>query len=101
MALRQGVVWPMVWPRRFPRRFSLALVVRTLTDTTVTFSFLYSASMAALIWILLARSLTAKVYLPRPDSSIDFSLITGRRMMSGAVRALTRRPPACGPARAA
>src|SRR3954447_7018397 len=40
IALRQGVVWPMVWPRRLPRRFSLALVVRTLTDTTVTFSFL-------------------------------------------------------------
>src|SRR6476620_7539178 len=40
MALRHGVVWPTVCPRRLPRRFSLAFVVSTLTDTTVTFSFL-------------------------------------------------------------
>ena len=33
------------------------------------------------------------MYLPRPDSSIDFSEITGRRMMSAAVRTLTRTPP--------
>src|SRR6478736_9891982 len=95
MALRHGVVKPTIRPRRVPRRFSLGLVVRTLTATTVTASFLYSSSTAALIWILLACSWTANVYLPRPDSSIVFSLMTGRRMISGAVKALTRPPPSC------
>ena len=41
--------------------------------------------MAALIWILFASWWTAKVYFPRPDSSMDFSEMTGRRMMSAAV----------------
>src|SRR5690242_9844827 len=96
MAFRQSGVWPTIRPRRVPRFFSLPFEVSTLTATTVTFSLLYSSSTAALIWILFAFSWTANVYLPRPDSSMDFSEITGRRMTSAAVRALTRTPPPCG-----
>ena len=65
MALRQGEVQPLIRPRFVPRHFSLGLVVRTLTATTVTFSFAQSSSTAALIWILFAVSWTANVYLPR------------------------------------
>src|SRR4051794_5623919 len=109
MAFRQGVVQPTTRPRFVPRRFSFGFVVRTLTLTTVTFSLAYSSSIAALIWILLASGWTANVYLlPAPglrsasvETSIDFSLITGRRTTSAADRALTRTPPPSGPARAA
>src|SRR5918993_2773903 len=101
IALRQDEVYPVTRPRLVPRRFSFGLLVSTLTAITVTFSLLYSSSTAALIWILLAFSWTANVYLPRPDSSIDFSEITGRRMMSAAVRTLTRTPPPSGPGPAA
>src|ERR1019366_829463 len=79
IALRQGVVKPLIRPRFVPRRFSLAFVVRTLTPVTLT---LNNSSTAPLIMILLASPWTAKVYLPWPASSIDFSLITGRRMTS-------------------
>src|SRR5439155_8066254 len=91
-ALRHGEVAPRIRPRRVPRDFSLAFVVSTFTETTVTLSVAYSSSMAALIWILFARGWTRNVYRPWVDWSIDFSLTTGRRMISGAVRALTGRP---------
>src|SRR5664280_2838625 len=92
IALRQGVVQPVMRPRFVPRRFSLAFVVRTLTAVTWT---LKSSSTAALTWILEASPWTSNVYFPRPDSSIDFSLMIGRTITSWAVSVM-RTPPRGG-----
>ena len=74
MALRHPEIRPVVRPRRVPVIFVPGCFVTTFTATTVTLSVLYSSSMAALIWILLASVWTANVYLPRCDSSIVSSL---------------------------
>ena len=72
------------------RDFSLGLLVETLIVTTLHLEEfldgLFDLELVGVVW-------TRKVYLPRCVSSIDFSLITGRRMISLAWRVMrTPRP---------